>query len=102
MDEPKERVAGLLHEAAETHHAVFRITDGADEDWATWYSNWLTTLSELPSLLGRPPVRSELTYALVGLDREVGARDGWEDAYAEELIRHFGVPSPDASAQDAG
>jgi hypothetical protein len=47
MDERSTKVAGLLHEAAETHHQVFRITDGADDDWASWYAEWLVTLSEL-------------------------------------------------------
>jgi len=28
MDERSTRVGALLHEAAETHHQVFRITDG--------------------------------------------------------------------------
>ena len=51
MDEPSPGVAALLHEAAETHHRVFRITDGADDDWASWYAQWLLTLSELPELL---------------------------------------------------
>ena len=27
-----DRVAALLQEAAETHHVVYRITDGTDED----------------------------------------------------------------------
>ena len=30
-------VAALLHEAAETHHVVYRIVDGVDPDWASWY-----------------------------------------------------------------
>jgi len=42
------RVAELLHEAAETHHTVYRITDGDDPDWASWYADWLLDLSELP------------------------------------------------------
>ena len=82
----------LLHEAAETHHTVYRIVDGADDDWATWYSNWLVNLSELPTVLGETPVRSELTYLLVGLDKEyVEKKPGerWEDHYARELVRHF-------------
>jgi hypothetical protein len=29
------RIAALLHEAAETHHVVYRITDGEDPDWAS-------------------------------------------------------------------
>ena len=51
MDERSTKVGELLHEAAETHHQVFRITDGADDDWASWYAEWLVTLSELPELL---------------------------------------------------
>ena len=33
MDERTTKISELLHEAAETHHQVFRITDGADDDW---------------------------------------------------------------------
>jgi hypothetical protein len=65
-----ERVATLLQEAAETHHRVFRITDGVDEDWASWYADWLLDLSELSDLLGARPVRSHLVHALVQLDRD--------------------------------
>jgi hypothetical protein len=93
MDEPSPGVAALLHEAAETHHRVFRITDGADDDWASWYAQWLLTLSELPELLATKVVRSELIYLLVGLDRQYRDRrpaERWEDYYARELVRHFG------------
>ena len=92
MDDTVERVSGLLHEVAETHHRVFRITDGADDDWASWYSQWLTTLSELPDILGARPVRSELTYMLVRLDKEYTQRkpaERWEDYYADALVEHF-------------
>jgi hypothetical protein len=81
-------VAALLHEAAETHHVVFRITDGDDPDWASWYASWLLDLSELPALLGMRPVRSHLVHALVELDREYTSeqRDElWEDWYAARL-----------------
>jgi hypothetical protein len=93
MDERTTKVAELLHEAAETHHRVYRITDGADDDWASWYAQWLVTLSELPELLGGRVVRSELTWLLVRLDKEVAERGPggrWEDYYAQELVRHFG------------
>ena len=86
------RIAELLHEAAETHHVVFRITDGVDEDWATWYANWLVTLSELPTLVSRAPVHSELTALLVRLDRDYTSAapdERWEDFYARELLAHF-------------
>jgi hypothetical protein len=63
----------LLHEAGETCHRVFRIVDGADDDWASWYAQWLIDLSELPDLLGARPVRSELTCLLVSLDKQYTA-----------------------------
>jgi len=87
-----DAVADLLHEAAETHHRVYRITDGEDPDWATWYANWLVELSELPSLLGRKPVRSELTYLLVLLDKEFSegsVAEPWEQYYARRLTDAF-------------
>ena len=94
MDERHAKVSELLHEAAETHHRVFRITDGADDDWASWYADWLVTLSELPGLLGSKVVRSELTWLLVRLDTEYSERhpdQPWEAYYAAELLAHFGV-----------
>ena len=88
-----ESIAELLHEAAETHHVVYRITDGDDPDWATWYANWLLDLSELADLLGVRPVRSQLVHALVDLDREhvaSGSDERWEDVYARGLLERFG------------
>lgn len=88
------RIAELLHEAAETHHRVYRITDGDDPDWASWYAHWLTELSELPEVLGRKPVPSELVYLLVLLDKEVRQGLGahpWEEFYAGRIAEHFTV-----------
>ena len=88
------RIAELLHEAAETHHVVWRITDGDDPDWASWYADWLLDLSELSALLGTKPVRSHLVHALVELDRAhvaSGADERWEEAYARGLAERFGA-----------
>lgn len=85
-------ISNLLHEAAETHHRVFRIVDGADDDWASWYADWLINLSELPALLKTKPVRSELVYLLVGLDKQYVADnpdEPWESYYASRLLDHF-------------
>jgi hypothetical protein len=89
VDELVGKVADLLTEAAETHHRVYRITDGADADWASWYSRWLVELSELPDLLGRRVVPSELTFLLVLLDREVSAQppdEPWPRFYARRIV----------------
>ncbi|MGH2691243.1 MAG: hypothetical protein ACRDHM_01940 [Actinomycetota bacterium] len=88
------KVSALLHEAGETHHVVYRITDGADDDWASWYSDWLINHSELGEILGSTPIRSGLTAALVELDREYsdqGPDQKWEDFYASRLVERFGT-----------
>jgi hypothetical protein len=94
MSSPNDvgRIAGLLHEAAETHHVVYRITDGCDPDWASWYATWLLDLSELPELIGARPVRSHLVHALVELDREYTAAspsERWEKWYAARLTERL-------------
>ncbi|HEY3727399.1 MAG TPA: hypothetical protein VGL51_09515 [Solirubrobacteraceae bacterium] len=96
MNNSTADVASLLHEAGETHHRVYRIVDGDDPDWASWYANWLLTLSELPQILGVTPVRSELVWLLVGLDRDYGqASPGtpWPEWYAERILDHFAASS---------
>jgi hypothetical protein len=92
MPATTEQIISLLHEAGETHHRVFRMVDGADDDWASWYAWWLINLSELPDLLGVTPVRSELIYLLVSLDKHYTAEqpaDPWESYYARQILAHF-------------
>jgi hypothetical protein len=98
MDDVIARVAALLDEAGETHHTVYRIVDGDDPDWASWYADWLISLSELPQLLGAKPVRSELVWLLVELDRQYGKEapsDPWQPWYAERVFAHFGPKEHD-------
>ena len=92
MSSQAERVAALLHEAGETHHLVYRIVDGDDPDWASWYANWLVNLSELPQVLQATPVRSELVWLLVSLDKEYARANPdlpWPQWYAERIVEHF-------------
>ena len=93
MEDPVARIAALLHEAGETHHLVYRIVDGDDPDWASWYADWLTHLSELPQILGRAPVRSELVWLLVQLDKDytaTGPDVPWPQWYAQRIVAHLG------------
>jgi hypothetical protein len=95
MDDRASAVAAVLHNAAETHHIVFKIVDGEDPDWASWYADWLIQHSALPALLGAAPVRSELVYLLVLSDKRFGGGsiDGrWEDYYARAVIDALAVP----------
>jgi hypothetical protein len=94
MTDQLDRVAALLHEAGETHHLVYRIVDGDDPDWASWYADWLLNLSELPEILGKAPVRSELVWMLVTLDKDY-AREGpdtpWPQWYAKRIVAELGA-----------
>ena len=95
MDDRSAKIASLLNEAGETHHLVYRIVDGDDPDWASWYADWLVELSELPQLLGFTPVRSHLVHALVQLDRDYTTAqpsERWEDWYAARLAGMAGAP----------
>src|SRR2546421_643486 len=59
-------------------------------------ADWLIRLSELPHLLKTTPVRSELVYLLVRLDREYKSskpNEPWERFYARRLLEHY-LPVP--------
>ena len=93
MDERTPQVSALLHEAAEVHHVVYRITDGVDDDWASFYADWLIDHSELPEVLGGAPARSQLVHELVESEKayaEQAPGTPWEDFYAERIIGRFG------------
>jgi hypothetical protein len=93
MDERTQRLSDLLHEAGEVHHVVYRITDGADDDWASFYADWLIEHSELPEALRRTPTRSHLVHELVESERahpDAAPDARWEDFYAERIVDRFG------------
>lgn len=93
MSGPAASVAALLHEAGETHHVVYRIVDGEDPDWASWYADWLLKLSELPQLLASTPVRSELVFTLGKLDSDytqASPDTPWPEWYAARILERFG------------
>jgi hypothetical protein len=92
MPDRRGRISSLLREAGETHHLVYRIVDGDDPDWASWYAEWLLNLSELPEILGTKPVRSELIWLLVMLDKEYTDTSPdvpWPDWYAERILAEY-------------
>jgi len=91
--DPAAAIAALLHEAGETHHIVYRIVDGDDPDWASWYGEWLIEHSELPQILGAKPTRSELVWLLVGLDKEFTQTQPdvpWPQWYAQRIVSTLG------------
>jgi hypothetical protein len=94
MEDHLASVAALLHEAGETHHLVYRVVDGDDPDWASWYADWLLNLSELPQILGTTPVRSELVWLLVSLDKDYSQKSPdtpWPEWYARRIVEQLGA-----------
>jgi hypothetical protein len=92
MADRASRIAALLQEASETHHLVFRIVDGEDPGWASWYAEWAIEHSELPQILGAAPVRSELVWLLVGLDKDyaqAGSSAPWPEHYAPRIVERL-------------
>ena len=87
------RIAELLHQAGEVHHMVFADTDGNDDDWASFYSDWLLAHTDLPRLLARRPVRSHLTRDLVEMDQQYAAQsqsEPWPGWYSKRLVAKYG------------
>jgi hypothetical protein len=92
MPDATAKITDLIREAGETHHTVYRIVDGDDPDWASWYAHWLVNLSELPDLVGTRPVRSELTWLLVQLGKDYEREtpsEPWPEWYAPRIVKHF-------------
>lgn len=81
------RLASLLRETGERHHAAFVTSDGVDPEWALWYATDLQ--ARLWDGLGRIPTRAELCFLLVGAERahrESGSDDPWPGAYARFIL----------------
>jgi hypothetical protein len=88
-----EKIAALLQKAGEVHHVYYADVDGNDDDWATFYSEWLLARTNFPLLLARKPVRSGLTRDLVVFDEEyqaAAATDPWPGWYAAKLMQKYG------------
>lgn len=89
----KDKIAKILSQAAELHHQVYAAVDGSDPEWASWYADWLINVSALPELLKVKPVRSELVYLLVKLNKDYEREKTdfpWEQYYAEKMVDYFG------------
>ena len=92
-DDSAAKLAELINKAGEIHHMVFSDTDGTDDDWATFYSDWLLAHGKIGDCLTKRPIRSHLTADLVKLDEEYTAAapsERWPTWYAQRLIAKYG------------
>lgn len=82
-----DELARLLKRTGDAHHAAYQTTDGADPEWALWYSSYLQAL--LGDGLGRPITRSEIVYLLykaqIAKDAD-GSKVPWPTYYANVFL----------------
>ncbi|KZS55965.1 hypothetical protein A4G28_01365 [Mycobacterium ostraviense] len=99
-------LADLLVETGQRHHQAYADTDGADPEWALWYSGYLQ--ARLWDRAGRLPSRSQLVGLLQSAERRYGSADGWPLRYAGHLLAGIdgsGPPGdvfPAVAADDIG
>ncbi|ORV72534.1 NAD(P)H-hydrate epimerase [Mycobacterium gastri] len=98
-------LADLLVETGERHHKAYADTDGADPEWALWYSGYLQ--ARLWDRAGRLPSRSQLVGLLQSAERRYGSAEGWPLRYAGHLLAGIdgsgsGDVFPAVAADDIG
>ncbi|KAA1249190.1 NAD(P)H-hydrate epimerase [Mycobacterium simiae] len=96
----------LLTETGDRHHQAYADSDGADPEWALWYSGYLQ--ARLWDRAGRLPSRSQLVALLQSAERRFGSAAGWPQRYARHLLAGLdtdGSPSdrfPTVAAAELG
>lgn len=86
------KIAALLKQAGEVHHMVFADTDGNDDDWASFYSDWLLAHTDFARLLAHHPIRSHLTRDLVEMDEQYAAQsvsEPWPSWYSKRIMEKY-------------
>lgn len=92
MDERIAKLAELFQQTGHAHHEAYIETDGADDDWAIWYADYLH--DKLPDHIGVQPHRSEIVYLLMLLNYEQqmeAPSANWTRYYAEDLLDRYGM-----------
>ncbi len=83
------RIAALLEETGQAHHAAFAATDGDDPEWPIWYAGFMN--ARLANDFGFKFTKSQLIYCLIRADLEHQARapdSDWAVFYANEMVEH--------------
>ena len=90
MEDNIQILINLLQETGQAHHQAFIETDGADDDWAIWYADYL--FGKINDKLNISLTHTQLVAILVELDQLYQANKPdthWTRFYATELINRF-------------
>ena len=90
MEDKIQAIANLLQQTGQAHHQAFIDTDGADDDWAIWYADYL--FGKLDDLLDARLTRTQIVILMVDLDRlhkATAPGSNWARFYAKELVNRY-------------
>jgi hypothetical protein len=90
MEDRIEKLGALFKQAGHDHHQAYIETDGAHDDWAIWYADYL--YDKLPEHLGVQLNRSMIIYQLMRMSY-TQALDApgadWSRYYAKFLLERY-------------
>ena len=87
-----EQLTTLFEEAGSAHHEAFAHVDGADEQWAEWYAEYL--LPKLSSVLGDEVTVERIASHLADFESERQRESpdaAWAEFYAAAMARRLGL-----------
>ncbi len=90
----------LFKETGQAHHEAFLSTNGADENWPTWYASYLQ--GPLNVLFGVMIEKETLKDLLIEFDKKhtmnitntLSSHTQWADYYARLFLEHYGLLKP--------
>lgn len=85
----------LFKETGQAHHEAFLATNGADENWATWYTDYLQ--GPLNVIFGVMIERETLADMLIAFDKRHQMDTShtlWAEYYARLFLEHYGLLTP--------
>lgn len=90
MEDNIQAIINLLQETGQAHHQAFIEVNGADDDWAIWYAEYL--FGKLNDKLNTSLTRAQIVVLLVEFDQQFKATNPdthWTRFYATELVKRY-------------
>jgi hypothetical protein len=90
MDNLTDQLTVLFEQAGKAHHEAFAATNGTDDEWSSWYADYL--LDKLPPLLNANLTKTELAESLTQLSKDHplnAPATPWPRYYADFFVDHY-------------
>jgi hypothetical protein len=90
VDDLLNKLTELFEQTGKAHHDAFAAVDGADDDWPTWYADYL--MNKIPALKGKSFTQNELADLLTQLSKQhaqSASGTPWPSYYAKFFVDHY-------------